>query len=63
MTRVFLDGFALRFPRTGIVNYIYNVAARLNDDPRLDLTLLLKDLDFADQEYRQAPAPIKRFGE
>lgn len=50
MTRIFLDGFALRFPRTGIVNYVYNVAARLNDHPRLDLTLLLKDLDFADQE-------------
>ncbi len=48
MTRLFLDGFALRFPRTGVVNYIYNIASLMNGDPRMDVTVLLGDLNFAD---------------
>ncbi len=50
MTRLTMDGFVLRFPRTGIVNYVYNTVAELVKRPDFDLTVLLEDLNFSDLE-------------
>lgn len=50
MRRFTVDGFALRFPRTGIVNYIYNTLFELSERGEFDLTILLEDLSFADAE-------------
>jgi len=50
MARVTLDGFVLRFPRTGVVNYVYNVVLELIGRSDIDLTILLEDLNFSDTE-------------
>lgn len=50
MTRITLDGFVLRFPRTGIVNYVFNILSLLNRRPGLDVTVLLEDLNFFDDK-------------
>lgn len=50
MTRLTIDGFALRFPRSGIVNYVYNMVLELAKQPGFDISLLLGDLNFSDPE-------------
>ncbi len=50
MRSLTIDGFVLRFPRTGIVNYAYNIIAGLIKDPSFDITVLLQDLNFTHPE-------------
>ena len=50
MTRLTIDSFALRFPRSGVVNYIFNVVSELAERPDFDITVLLEDLNFSDPE-------------
>jgi glycosyltransferase involved in cell wall biosynthesis len=45
-----MDGFVLRFPRTGIVNYVYNTIIEWTKRDDFDLTVLLEDLNFSDPE-------------
>ncbi|WP_084584298.1 glycosyltransferase [Sphingomonas azotifigens] len=48
--KVLIDGFVLRFPRTGVVNYAFNVIKGLVDSGLCDVEILLQDLGFADQD-------------
>jgi glycosyltransferase involved in cell wall biosynthesis len=50
MPKIVLDSFVLRFPRTGIVNYVYNIAHELMERPGYDTTLVLQDLNASDPE-------------
>jgi glycosyltransferase involved in cell wall biosynthesis len=50
MARLTIDGFVLRFPRTGIVNYVYNTILQLIKRGGYDLTVLLEDLSFTNPE-------------
>lgn len=50
MTRLTIDGFALRFPRSGIVNYLFNTIVELAKEPGLEISVLLEDLGFSDAE-------------
>lgn len=50
MTRLTIDGFALRFPRSGIVNLTYNVVTELVRRHDFEISLLLGDLGFHDPE-------------
>jgi glycosyltransferase involved in cell wall biosynthesis len=59
MRRVTLDGFVLRFPRTGIVNYVYNVAEHFQKRPDIDLAVLLEDLNFSDGEIADFARTLK----
>jgi hypothetical protein len=45
-----IDGFVLRFPRTGIVNYVFHVVEELLRRSEIDVTVLLADLNFSDAE-------------
>jgi glycosyltransferase involved in cell wall biosynthesis len=54
-----MDAFVLRFPRTGIVNVVFNVLERLNRDPGCDLTILLQDYQFARPELAQFAQSLK----
>lgn len=49
-TRLLIDAFVLRFPRTGIVNYAYNIIKRLNERSGVEVEILLQDLGFHDPE-------------
>ncbi len=48
--RLAVDGFVLRFPRTGIVNYVYNVLLELTRRKDISVAVLLADLNFSDAE-------------
>ena len=50
MTRLTIDGYVLRFPRSGIVNYVFNVVSELARQPGFDISVLLEDLNFSDAE-------------
>ncbi|MCA0246931.1 MAG: glycosyltransferase family 4 protein [Proteobacteria bacterium] len=45
-----MDGFVLRFPRTGVVNYVYNSILELVERNEFDLTVLVEDMNFSDAE-------------
>ena len=45
-----VDGFVLRFPRTGIVNYTFHTLEEYLRRPGIDLTVLLEDTNFSDPE-------------
>jgi glycosyltransferase involved in cell wall biosynthesis len=59
MKRITLDGFVLRFPRTGIVNYVYNVAQHFQKRADFDLSVLLEDLNFSDPEIANFVPTLK----
>ncbi|PZO05380.1 MAG: hypothetical protein DCF28_03820 [Alphaproteobacteria bacterium] len=50
MKRLTIDGFVLRFPRTGIVNHVYNILVELVNRPDFDISVLLEDHNFTDPE-------------
>ncbi|WP_213952838.1 glycosyltransferase family 1 protein [Variovorax sp. dw_954] len=54
-----MDAFVLRFPRTGIVNVVFNILDRLSRDPGCDLTILLQDYQFARPELAQFAQSLK----
>lgn len=50
MKHLTIDGFVLRFPRTGVVNYAYNIIAELTKRPDFEITVLLEDNNFTDPD-------------
>ncbi len=50
MKRLTVDGFTLRFPRTGIVNHVYNILVELRKRPDFEVSVLLEDHNFTDPE-------------
>ena len=50
MKRLTVDGFTLRFPRTGIVNHVYNILVELTKRPDFKISVLLEDHNFTDPE-------------
>lgn len=48
MSRIMIDGYVLCYPRTGVVNYVYNTIYELYRRRAFDLTVLLESPNFND---------------